>query len=243
MKNGLKIIAAWIIAAFAAGTVPALGAAEKPLLAQHPSLSRTQIVFAYAGDLWIAPRDGGRGHAPDDRASGSRAIPASRPTARWSPSRASTTGTSTSSSCRPRAACPAGSPIIPGRRRGRRLDARREAHHLPVGAGQRLGHPDALHGRRRTAASPRSCRCRPASRLLLGRRQRAWPTCRPCKWQSGLEALPRRPDDADLDRRSLADLKVEKVPRDNSNDSNPMWVGDKIYFLSDRKRAGVALRL
>jgi tricorn protease len=34
---------------------------------------------------------------------------------------------------------------------------------------------------------------------------------------------------------SLADSKVAaRVPRDNSNDYNPMWVGDKIYFLSDR---------
>ena len=33
----------------------------------------------------------------------------------------------------------------------------------------------------------------------------------------------------------LSDLKVEKVPRDNSNDSEPVWFGDKVYFLSDRK--------
>jgi tricorn protease len=35
----------------------------------------------------------------------------------------------------------------------------------------------------------------------------------------------------------IADLKdssVVKVPRDNSNDRDPMWVGDTIYFLSDR---------
>jgi tricorn protease len=32
----------------------------------------------------------------------------------------------------------------------------------------------------------------------------------------------------------LADSHIEKVPRDNSNDFNPMWVGDKVYFLSDR---------
>lgn len=36
----------------------------------------------------------------------------------------------------------------------------------------------------------------------------------------------------------LVDLKtldLTKVPRDNSNDSNPLWVDDKVYFLSDRK--------
>jgi len=32
----------------------------------------------------------------------------------------------------------------------------------------------------------------------------------------------------------LADSSVEKVPRKDSNDSTPMWMGDKVYFLSDR---------
>jgi tricorn protease len=32
----------------------------------------------------------------------------------------------------------------------------------------------------------------------------------------------------------LADSAIEKVPRKDSNDFNPMWVGDKVYFLSDR---------
>jgi len=32
----------------------------------------------------------------------------------------------------------------------------------------------------------------------------------------------------------LSDSTIEKVPRTNSNDSSPMWVGNKVYFLSDR---------
>lgn len=32
----------------------------------------------------------------------------------------------------------------------------------------------------------------------------------------------------------LSDSSIIKIPRDNSNDKNPMWVGDTIYFLSDR---------
>jgi tricorn protease len=32
----------------------------------------------------------------------------------------------------------------------------------------------------------------------------------------------------------LSDSSIEKVPRTDSNDSTPMWLGDKIYFLSDR---------
>ncbi|HTQ97950.1 MAG TPA: PDZ domain-containing protein [Candidatus Acidoferrum sp.] len=32
----------------------------------------------------------------------------------------------------------------------------------------------------------------------------------------------------------LSDSSIEKVERKNSNDSNPMWIGNKVYFLSDR---------
>lgn len=32
----------------------------------------------------------------------------------------------------------------------------------------------------------------------------------------------------------LSDSSVVRVPRDNSNDRYPMWVGDTVYFLSDR---------
>jgi tricorn protease len=32
----------------------------------------------------------------------------------------------------------------------------------------------------------------------------------------------------------LSDSSIVKVPRDNSNDRSPMWIGDKVYFLSDR---------
>ena len=32
----------------------------------------------------------------------------------------------------------------------------------------------------------------------------------------------------------LADSSVEAVPRTNSNDSCPVWLGDRVYFLSDR---------
>jgi tricorn protease len=39
----------------------------------------------------------------------------------------------------------------------------------------------------------------------------------------------------------LSDSTIEKVPRDNSNDKCPMWIGDKIYFLSDRAGGVVSL--
>src|ERR1700734_1692911 len=46
-----------IIAIFALSAVAA--AADEPLLLQKPTLSKTHIVFAYAGDLWSVPREGG----------------------------------------------------------------------------------------------------------------------------------------------------------------------------------------
>ncbi len=33
---------------------------------------------------------------------------------------------------------------------------------------------------------------------------------------------------------SLSESRTEKVPRENSNDYNPLWIGGKVYFLSDR---------
>ncbi|MGA3048767.1 MAG: PDZ domain-containing protein [Terracidiphilus sp.] len=37
---------------------------------------------------------------------------------------------------------------------------------------------------------------------------------------------------------NLKTLDLVKVPRDNSNDSNPVWVGNAVYFLSDRTPSG-----
>ena len=40
---------------------------------------------------------------------------------------------------------------------------------------------------------------------------------------------------------NLSDSSVEEIPRQNSNDFTPMWMGDKIYFLSDRNGKNVTL--
>src|SRR4030095_4939724 len=40
-------------------TAAALAQANKLLLMRNPTLSKTHIVFSYAGDLWMVSRDGG----------------------------------------------------------------------------------------------------------------------------------------------------------------------------------------
>ena len=40
------------------GMAAIAAAADEPLLLQKPTLSKTHIVFSYAGDLWSAPRGG-----------------------------------------------------------------------------------------------------------------------------------------------------------------------------------------
>ncbi|HEY8558851.1 MAG TPA: PDZ domain-containing protein [Pyrinomonadaceae bacterium] len=40
---------------------------------------------------------------------------------------------------------------------------------------------------------------------------------------------------------NLADSSVQEIPRQNSNDFTPVWMGDKIYFLSDRGGKNVTL--
>ncbi|MBK6407659.1 MAG: PD40 domain-containing protein [Holophagales bacterium] len=98
---------------------------------------------------------------------------------------------------------------------------------------------EALHGadRRRTGRELPLLR---RGRLLFARRQ---PPClRPFPAVAGgVEEVPGRADDARLDRGPVG-LRVAKVPRENSNDRRPMWVGDTL-FLSDRSGPGDALRV
>lgn len=53
------------------------------------------------------------------------------------------------------------------------------------------------------------------------------------KWQSSWKGY-RGGQTTPILIASLADSSVERVPRSNSNDFNPMWVENTVYFLSDR---------
>jgi len=49
-------LAAWLIFTFA---FISRAQSDRPLLLQQPTVSRSQIAFAYAGELWTVSRDGG----------------------------------------------------------------------------------------------------------------------------------------------------------------------------------------
>jgi tricorn protease len=46
-----------------------------------------------------------------------------------------------------------------------------------------------------------------------------------------VEEVSRWADDKDMAGEALR-LERREIPRQNSNDFNPMWVGSKVYFLS-----------
>lgn len=221
----------FIVSAIIVFAVVMAGATETPRLFQQPTVSRTSIVFSYGGDLWTVPRDGGA---------------AERLT--------SSTGTETSPFFSPDGTLIA----FTGQ-----YDGNTDVFLVPASGGvpQRLtSHPGADEtvgwtpdGKRIIFSSTRKNQFGVSELFTVGTdggqpEALPMPTGRQVsfspsgdrmayvpksQWQAawkrymGGQTLPIWIVDA-------ATLKVEKVPRDNSNDSDPMWIGDKVYFLSDR---------
>ncbi len=52
-------LAMLLLSVMVAVTATVMEAAPRPLLIQTPSVSATQIAFAWAGQIWIVSRDGG----------------------------------------------------------------------------------------------------------------------------------------------------------------------------------------
>ncbi len=215
-------------------TLPSFADEAGPLLLRQPSINETTVVFAFAGDLWTASRDGGE---------------ASR----------LTTGVGTETN-------PVFSPDGKLVAFTGDYEGNTDIYVVPAVGGVPLRlthHPDAdsvvgwtPDGKRILFTSSRAS-FSPVPRLFTvpvaggfpeelplptayqasfapdGRRlayvptyqwQRAW------KRYQGGQTYP-------IWIVDLADLEVEKIPRKNSNDFNPMWIGDKVYFLSDRNGA------
>jgi len=217
---------------FAFFTAAALAiCADEPLLLQKPTLSKSHIVFAYAGDLWSVPREGGdavrltsgNGTETDPVFSpdGTRiaftgeydgnvdvfVVPASGGVPKrltWHPAPDRVLGWT-----------PDGKKIIFSSAR----DAySRYAEMFTVaadgGAEEKLPFPTGYEA----SMSPdgQSIAYEP-----IGKAFTMWK-----KYRGGTTTR--------IWLARLSDSSVTKVPRENSNDFNPMWAGDRVYFLSDR---------
>ena len=227
----MKLQNALLFSLLAAVVPNCFGQAEKPWLLQRPTVSRTHIVFSYAGDLWMVSRDGGAARqlttgagietdplfSPDgtliaftgeyDGNPDVYVVPAAGGVPRrltWHP----------------------GGDLVAGwTRDGKQILFRssRSSYSrfgrlftIPVEGGfpTELPLPMAEEG----AYSADGTRL---AYLPLARAFQAWK-----RYRGGRTTA--------IWIANLSDSRIEKVPRDNSNDFCPMWVDNQIYFLSDR---------
>jgi tricorn protease len=203
------------------------------LLLREPALSRTQIVFSYAGDLWSVPREGGEAKrltagpgvetnpvfSPDgsliaftgeyDGNVDVFVMPALGGMPRrltYHPGQDAAVGWT-----------PDGKRVLFVSSRAIPNDGAR-LYTLPAEGGglpEELPLPIALEGSYSADGGH-------LAYVPLFQWQQAWKRYRGGQTRKIWIA-------------NLADSSIVKIPRDNSNDFNPMWVGDRIYFLSDRE--------
>jgi tricorn protease len=202
-----------------------------PMLLHHPTLNATQIVFVYAGDLWTVSREGGvaqRLTAGDGAASS----PVFSPDGREIAFTATYDGNSdvyiipaTGGTPRRLTYHPSADLVIGWTRDGKQVlfnsardSASRYSQLYTVsregGLPTQLPLPIASEG----SYSPDG---KDFAYVPLDHAFRVWK-----RYRGGLTSL--------IWIAKLADSSVTPVPRDNSNDFNPMWVDHRVFFLSDR---------
>jgi tricorn protease len=209
-------------------------AQDKPLLAQKPTVNRTQIVFAYAGDLWIVARDGGEAK----RLTTGEGIETDP---QFSPDGNTIAFTGEYDGNVDIYTVPATGGIpkrltyhpVPDSVRGWTPDGRQilfESYRNSNNPTPRLFTVPAAGGLATEVPLPMGV----AGSYSADGTQLAYvPTI---QWQAAWKKY-RGGQTKPIWIARLSDSSIEKLPRDNSNDSNPMWIGNKIYFLSDRNGA------
>jgi tricorn protease len=229
LSPAARSVSLTLLAMFAVA-LPA-AAADGPLLLQRPTVSRTHIVFSYAGDLWTVERAGGDARrltsgigretdpffSPDgtqvaftgeyDGNVDIYVLPAAGGPPRrltWHPGPDEVAGWT-----------PDGERIL--------FRSGRTSHHLFT----RLLTIPATGGQPADLPLPRGVQ---GSYSPDGKRLAYVPTN---QWQAAWKRY-RGGQTTPIWIADLSDSRVEVLPRQNSNDSCPMWFGTVVYFLSDR---------
>src|SRR5579863_6313217 len=208
-------------------------AEQAPLLATWPTMSQSHIVFVYGGYLWSVPREGGE--ARQLTTGGHELSPVFSPDGKWIAFTGAYDGNVDAFVMPAEGGSPRRLTWHPGVDfvRGWTPDSKRvlfgsareayadfdRLYTVPVEGGW----PEVLPMWRGEAASfsPDAKRIAYVPNLKW---QTAW------KRYKGGQTTP-------IYIVQLDDLKLEKVPRQNSNDDHPVWFGDTVYFLSDRNGA------
>jgi tricorn protease len=205
---------------------------DRALLLRSPSVSANQIVFGYAGSLWIANRDGG--DARRLTSGGHESGPAFSPdgkliafTGQYDGNQDVYVVSADGGTPRRLTYHPDADVVVGWTPDGKSVLFRSARNAFAFGVVQLFtvpvegGFPTAVPLVRAQEGSFSADGSRIAYEPIQ-QWQRAW------KRYRGGQTRP-------IWIAKLADSSIEGViPRENSNDFNPMWVGDTIYFLSDR---------
>lgn len=219
--------------------ISATAFAQETRLLRHPTVSRDLVAFAYAGDLWVVSRSGGEARRLTST-SGTEADPYFSPDGSQIAFTATIAGNTDVYIVQTIGGDPKRLTYHPGldRARGWTPDGRRVVFAsgrisapqpyfrlwtigLEGGLPEPLPMPRAFSGvyspdGRRIAHEEFSTAFLPA-----------WHEASQWRHYRGGRTHPIR-------IMNLADNSVEKLPWSNSNDTNPMWIGNTVYFLSDR---------
>ena len=214
--------------------------AQGTRLLRHPTVSRDQIAFEYAGDLWVVSRSGGQAR----RLTSTQGLEIEP---YFSPDGAQIAYSSTVAGNTDVYVVPAsgGNPkrltYHPGndRVRGWTPDGRRV-----VFASARISAPQQAYtklwtigldgGLPEQVPMPRafSAAYSPDGRRIAY--EEIQTAFIPDWYENSMWRHYRGGRTHPISVMNLADYSVEKLPWNNSNDTEPMWIGNTIYFLSDR---------